>query len=1009
MQEKSFRKIKKNKPVSIIIHSTNLLGTNLAKTLARQDSKVILIDRFDSKGKQSLLELKGEGDVDFIDIKGLGDLMENIGKVDYLFYIQSEFLLSNNTFDSKDFLEESNNLNLCLKVAQKYNAKFSLVTTIAFNEKLMYSMENANYTKPSPYSAEELQKYSETLVAEYHDKSKINARILRMGTILGDENNIQYYETINRLFEDSVRSSSINVQGEGLDLNYLINIKDAVYGILKLTFSQTTNGEVISLCNNNEYTILSIAYKILELNPEAAEIKFVPESDKKPLLFSQYIPAPNAEEYGWKQKINLENSISETLEKKYESYKKEWKKETSGELTYRQKLEEIRGKKMQAEEKKQKVVRTPVGEAFSKALQPFSKKSKQKKEKIKAKTLLIWGTFVVLFSIFFYFFAYPFTSMTISGFSIYNNTKKLIDNYSKMEFGEANRRLISVERNLNNFSKNFERLDWLFTLTKQEDVYSNTVILLYSLQNGSEGAVALHNSIQPLISYLDEFEPALDFQDGNSRTTREYSHLLREIENNSTEINQSIAQITQSTQLLKQVDYDVYPRMFNTPINRIHEYETFVEQHIKPLQGIASFLPDALGVDGRKRYLLLLQNPSELRSTGGWISSYAIIGLEGGQVRELNVDDVYNLDGELINNRRFFEAPPEMRKALGTREWNLSLANWNSDFHDTANNAIFFAKQAEIVPKIDGVIAIDLHFLQNLLRAWGGINVPGEIELITAENMYEKIFAMHEEFSPGESQKTPFLTNLSNEILKKLLSSEISEYSAFLDVILESFESKSILFFLEDSRGQQYFLDRGWTGIVSPRKYKSIPFSVEWNWGANKSNLYVDREERIIANISNTQEIKYAYSLILTNNSSSETYPQGKYENYLRVYIPEDAEVLSIEGFAEEKYDIYYEKGFKVLGGWFNIPIQTTRQLNVEYVITNTENILQTSGNNISMPINIFKQPGTSNQDKVRLDILYPEIWAITHQENFDKIGTRITSEFLLDREKNYEIRWSYR
>ena len=1009
MQEKKYKKIKKNKPISIIIHSTNILGSNLAKTLAKQDSKVILVDKFDSKGKQSLLELKSQGDVDFVDIKGLEDLMENIGKVDYLFYIQSEFLLSNDTLDSKDFLEESNNLNLCLKVAQKYSAKFSLVTTVAYNEKLMYSMENPNYTKPSPYSAEELQKYSETLVAEYHDKSKINARILRMGTILGNENNIHYYETINKLFEDSVKSSSINVQGEGLDLNYLINIKDAVYGILKLTFSQATNGEVISLCNNNEYTVLSVAYKILELNPEATEIKFIPTSDKKPLLYSQYIPAPNAEEYGWKQKVNLENSISETLEKKYEDYKKEWKKETSGELTYRQKLEEIRKQKAGTQAEKQKVVKTPVGEAFSKALHPFSGKRKQKKKQIKTKSFFIWGVVLLLFLIFFYFLAYPFISMGISGISIYNNTRGMIDNYSEMEFEEVDRRLVSINSNLNHFSQNFERLDWLFTLIRQEEMHDNTVTLLYGLQNGSEGAVALHSSIQPLMHYLDEFEPALDFQDGNSRTTREYSNLLREIENNSTEINQSIAQITQSAQLLKQVDYDVYPQIFSPLVSRIHEYEEFVEQQIRPLQGISSFLPDALGIDGRKRYLLLLQNPSELRSTGGWISSYAIIGLEGGQVRELEVDDVYNLDGELINKRKFFEAPPEMRNALGIREWNLSLANWDPDFHDTASNAMFFAKEAEIVPNIDGVIAIDLHFLQNLLRAWGGISIPGEIQLITAENMYEKIFATQEEFSPGESQKTPFLTDLSNAILKKLLSSEISEHAEFLDVIVESFESKSILFFLEDSRGQQYFLDRGWTGLVSPRKYRTIPFSIEWNWGANKSNLYVDREERITANIASTEEIKYAYSLILTNNSSSETYPQGEYKNYLRIYIPEDAEVLSLEGFSDDEYDTYYEKGFKVLGGWFDIPIQTTRQLEVEYIVTNTENIFHTSGNDISMPISMFKQPGTSQQDKVRLDILYPEIWSITQQENFDKIGTQITNEVLLDTEKNYEIKWVYR
>ena len=39
---------------------------------------------------------------------------------------------------------------------------------------------------------------------------------------------------------------------------------------------------------------------------------------------------------------------------------------------------------------------------------------------------------------------------------------------------------------------------------------------------------------------------------------------------------------------------------------------------------------------------------------------------------------------------------------------------------------------------LDGVITIDITFFQKLLDKWGGVEVPGEDEIITGQNIYEK-------------------------------------------------------------------------------------------------------------------------------------------------------------------------------------------------------------------------------------------------------------------------------
>ncbi len=1005
MQEKSFSKIKKQNPVSIIVHGTNTLGENLAKILLEQGSKVILIDKFDAKSKKLILELKKIGEADFVDIEGLEDLMKNIGRVDYLFYLQSEFLLNNESFTSKDFLEESNNLNLCLKVAQKYNAKISLLTSVHLNERLA---QDPNTNQPSTYSAEELQKYSETLTAEYHDKSKINARILRIGAILGKENNIDRFPKLNQLFEDSVKNSAINITGEGLYIHYLIDLSDLLYGILKLTFSSLTNGEVISLCNNNEYTTLSIAYKLLELNPNATEIKFLPNTEKRPVLHNQYVPAPNAQEYDWKQRKSLERSISDTLEAKYLEYNKKWEKQPLTEDSYKERLEEIRRKKTTKINRRgnSDLVATPMGEAFSKAFSPFKKISFKEflsPKKIGKNVLLTLGLLLI-----FYFLLYPAISIGAGTFGVYRSSKNLTENISDFKNPDIEKDLKSINKNFKHIAKSFEQLHWLFSLTQKSEMYDEVSLLLHGLDTGSEGLITLAEGTQPLTTYMSEFEPALGFQEDLPTTTREYSNLLKDLEKNSDQISESAHKISEALKIAKNIDKELYPKSFQPKLEEIQEMAKEIEKQIEPIPHIIKFLPESLGINGRKRYLVLLQNPGELRSTGGWISSYALVGIEGGQIRELVVDDVYNLDGELKNQGKVFAPPLEMGKYLEVKNVGLSLANWDPSFPEVAKNSEFFVKEAGKAHKVDGVFTIDIYLLQDLLDQWGGIYIPGESDLITSENLHEKIFSLHESFTPGESQKATFLTKLADEVLRKVFSSGFADNKDVFSVLVNALESKNMLLYLDNMQAQQYFSEKGWAGEISSSKHLFYPFSVEWNWGANKANLYLEREQRIKAEIKNINEIKYNYSLILKNNSTSKTYPQGEYKNYLRVYIPQDAEILSTDGFKDDKYTTHYEKGFKVLAGWFNVPVSTTKELQIEYSLDSAESLFTTEGNSIFLNSTLFKQPGTSRNDSARIEIVYPNNWLLIDQGNFDKARIQLIQQVKLDSEKNFMLEWSF-
>ncbi len=999
MNQNDIRKIKANVPVSVILYGGNGLGFFLAQTLISQGGKVIVVDEFNSKTKPFINKLKKLGDVTFFDFKGLDDFYKKVGRVDYFLYLLDQYVHEKEVFTSKEFFAQSQYLEHSLETAQKFKSKFSLVSSLRLNKELSKQIQSVNAASPSPYSNVELQKYCETSVAEFTDKNNVNARIVRIGTVVGRNTPTVSDPEVDKLLIDATQKSSIDILGEGLEVHNLVHESDATYGILKITFMDKTKGEVVTLANKNDYTTLSLAYKSLELNVDAQNIKFLEGDNLKPILQNLYVPAPNASKFGWKQQISLEQALVEQLQSYYEKENKSWN------IT-----DQARIKSFDKNKSTTKTEKTKIGKQISK-IKSFldrilgKRSSKGVLTPKKIITTSIITLFVFLFS---YFILSPVLGIGIGSVIVYSNSKEIYSSAQSFDFADTSTRTDRIERNLKKINQNLERLHWIFKITKEEDFYNNSTQLLLGIQYAIEGSSDMIVALQPLIEYFNDFEPALDFQSSTGSTTREYRSYLKDLEENNYKIQDSSYKVELAFGIIDNIDTSTFPKFIQEEILLLKDTSRQLYSTLSPLAEVSSFLPDLLGADERKRFLVFLQNEGEIRSTGGWISSYAIIGIEGGQIRELYVDDIYNADGFLDIQRKTFEAPKSMQDALSLENWKFSMVNWDPDLSNTMYSAEEFVAAMGKGNDIDGLITMDISFIQKLLDKWGGLEIPGETDIITSANLYAKIFEMHTSFTPGSSRKSTFLSNLANESIKKVLSSDISGYEDIAEVITESLEEKHLQATFKNSDAFNYMNSNNWAGSLEI-EYDGAPLSVDWNWGANKANLYIKRNHNLTVTIKDVDQMIFKYSLAIQNDSQKDEYPEGEYTNYLRTYLPLDSQILSIKGLNDNEYDIYEENNYKVIGGWFNIPIQKISTFEISYKLKKSDDPLNfpisVDGNNKELRLEIFKQAGTS-QDAYKIDILYPEDWSVIEAENLNGLGNQMTGRFDLSNNIPLHILW---
>lgn len=384
---------------------------------------------------------------------------------------------------------------------------------------------------------------------------------------------------------------------------------------------------------------------------------------------------------------------------------------------------------------------------------------------------------------------------------------------------------------------------------------------------------------------------------------------------------------------------------------------------------LANLLPNMTGGQNRS-YLLLLQNNTELRPGGGFIGNVGELQFEGGKLKKVTVEDVYAIDGQL---KEKLEPPKELKEKLGVEQFYLRDSSWSPDFAQNAALARDFFKK-ETGKTVDGVIAFDLTFIEELLKATGPIKLPDYDEEISAENLFERGEYYSEiGFFPGSTQKKDFFGALSRALIDRLISSlsnsKQGDFSYFqlIEALQEAISQKHLMFTFDDQVLSSFVDTKGYNHPLPPATYnpaddltqaRDFLAISEANIGANKVNRFLERKISYDMTIGRDADLVARLTISYTNNSQADTWPGGKYVNYLRIYVPKASTLIeyqngSSKDIKEVKGDNYGD--VTVMSTYVEVPIKSTKTVTFTYRIP--KNIkLETAP---TYGLYIQKQPGT--------------------------------------------------
>jgi uncharacterized protein DUF4012 len=359
---------------------------------------------------------------------------------------------------------------------------------------------------------------------------------------------------------------------------------------------------------------------------------------------------------------------------------------------------------------------------------------------------------------------------------------------------------------------------------------------------------------------------------------------------------------------------------------------------------LLEILPDFLGRDGRRQYLLAFQTPSEARGGGGLMGLYGILEARDGRVKLAKVYSITKLIGQ--GPARATDVPSWYLDLYGplaaARQW--QQANLSPNFPVTAD--VWLQMYEDLTgQRLDGAVAMDPIALAELTRATGPIEARGlDVEVGPENAASVLLYESYARFTTEERQNS-YLKRLIGAFWKRLGGGDIDTL-AFVSGLGTAVRGQHFKVFARPDHDQRA-LER----LDAAGDYSDLDPNVQLiynnNVAASKIDFFLKRRTQVNIELTRDKAAKITTTVLLTNEAPDNPAPlfnpsikgfgrPGLNAMYIHFMLPKGASPPSFgTGFeidGKRKQPLTgQEDGHPVVWDFVQVPPGESRKVSVTY------------------------------------------------------------------------------
>jgi len=301
----------------LVTGGSGFLGSHLCKKLLDLNHYLICLDNFYTGRKKNIEELIENPNFELIKRDVISPLyLEKVDQIYNLACPASPIHYQKDpikTFKTS-ILGAMNMLNLAIDNNSKI---LQTSTSEVYGDPIVHPQKENYWGNVNPIGLrsnyDESKRGAETLFMDYHRKYNLKIKIVRIFNTYGPNMHPDDGRVVSNFIVQALKNDPITVYGDGTQTRSFCYVDDMIYGLTLMMNSHPNIIGPINLGNPEEFTILELANKVIELTNSKSKIIYKPLPSDDPIRRKPDISLAESSLF-WKPYTKLEDGLIKTIE-----------------------------------------------------------------------------------------------------------------------------------------------------------------------------------------------------------------------------------------------------------------------------------------------------------------------------------------------------------------------------------------------------------------------------------------------------------------------------------------------------------------------------------------------------------------------------------------------------------------------------------------------------------------------------------------------------------------------
>lgn len=554
--------------------------------------------------------------------------------------------------------------------------------------------------------------------------------------------------------------------------------------------------------------------------------------------------------------------------------------------------------------------------------------------------LFIFFVLLIVGGVLAYNYVYlPYSRIKASVNDIEANANALLESFDNKDLSNIDTQFLNIKSSLTKVNTELDQFEFLATFEYTKGYYDNFQVIRRVLDKTSSlmdstlpdlknllkvTGFKVEKDDQMIITQIDPDGSAEEEDSAFSLVMKELPQYLALYET----IEPKIIDIFDE---LEQIDPAYIPQIggaadYTATLAKINDFAVEFPALSAQTIDFLRELPTIIGSTEPARYLLILQNETEMRASGGLLTAFGTLQMNNGEISDINLTDMWNLEtyvsydlGIDVGYRNIYGQHVLMERGCGA--WYLRAQdagiypdlkltmNMLSDYYDYANmyNPAKF-------PDYEYILLINNHFAETLVSLLEPLEVEG-FGLVTAEGLYDFIKAETDaEENMGSAERKSIIKEIANAAREKFLQFEFKDFPNIIKTMIQSIQAKDIAIIAPNNNNLESYLEKyGFTG-ETVKDYNGDYFQLSeaqncslkinrWLRNEVTQTINIDTD----GNITKQVDVKWWQPEIYQDAYYGQYDLSGNfsYRAWVRIFMPDGSGNINSNGYAHSGY-LYY-------------------------------------------------------------------------------------------------------